>query len=127
VKLDYEYGEGPPLPWHQDQRIYTSAIEIGGVATHFWYEAPQNPQKVWLRIIKRGGFLELYAGTDGQTFAPITALVPEWGPSDNRIYWGNTEVKYIGIYADNGTAYGAPSVDASFDFFEVKAIANMSQ
>jgi regulation of enolase protein 1 (concanavalin A-like superfamily) len=127
VKLDYEYGEGPPLPWLPEQRMYTSAIEIGGVATHAWYEAPQNPQKVWLRIIKRGGFLELYASGDGQTFAPITALVPEWGPSDNRIYWGNTEVRYIGIYADNGTAYGAPNVDASFDFFEVKAIAGVNQ
>lgn len=74
-----------------------------------------------MRRLKRGPFLELHARTDGQTSTPITALAPERGPSDNRIYWGNAEAKYIGIYADSGTALGSPRVNAAFDFFEAKA------
>jgi regulation of enolase protein 1 (concanavalin A-like superfamily) len=122
VKLVYEYGEGPPVGWLQNQHMFTSVIEDGGVASHAWYQAPQNPPRVWLRIVKRPGVCELFTSTDGQYFTPVSALVPEWGPWDNRVYWGDADVKYVGIFADNGTADMAPSVDASFDFFEVQAL-----
>jgi hypothetical protein len=122
VKLVYEYGEGPPVGWLSNQCMFTSVIEDAGVANHAWYEAPQYAPRVWLRIIKRPGFCELYTSTDGRYFTAVSALVPEWGPWDNRVYWGDADVKYIGIFADNGTADVAPSVDASFDFFEVQAL-----
>jgi hypothetical protein len=122
LKFDCEYGEGPPIGL-ADQRMFTLGHEVGGVAYHAWFRAPQNAAKIWLRVVKRGGYCELYTSTDGQSFTAATALVPWWGPADNREYWGNGPIPYIGVYADNGTARGAPSVDASFDYFEVKALS----
>ena len=38
--------------------------------------------------------------------------------ADNTVPCLDEPLQYIGIFADNGTAFGAPEVDASFDFFE---------
>jgi len=65
---------------------------------------------------------ERFARTGGESFAPLTALVPEYGPTDYRVFWRNAEVKYVGLLAENGSTMGTPSVDASFDFFEVTAL-----
>jgi regulation of enolase protein 1 (concanavalin A-like superfamily) len=123
LKLDYEYGEGPLGPGVWPRRIYTACLESGGSPSFTWYAAEQNPERVWLRIVKRGDFCELFASTDGESYAALTALVPEYGPADHRVYWGNGEIQYVGLFAKNGTNMGVPSVDASFDFFEVKALA----
>ena len=40
----------------------------------------------------------------------------------SRIEWPDVPVKYVGLVASNGSAYNAPAVDASFDFFEVKEL-----
>lgn len=121
LKFVYEYGEGPPIGL-ADQRMFTLGHETGGVAYHAWFRASQNPAKLWLRIVKRGGYCELYTSTTGQSFTPAAALVPYWGPMDHFEYWGDRPIPYVGVFAANGTAFGAPSVDASFDFFEVKAL-----
>jgi regulation of enolase protein 1 (concanavalin A-like superfamily) len=121
-KLVYEYGEGPPRPGMYSQRIYTASVEIAGTASFTWYRAEQYLERVWLRIAKRGPYCELYTSTDGETFTPLAALAPEYGPPDHRVFWGNAEVTYIGLFADNGGPADVPSVDASFDFFEVTAV-----
>jgi regulation of enolase protein 1 (concanavalin A-like superfamily) len=122
LKLDYEYGEGPPRPGLWPQRMYTACREVGGSPSFTWYAAEQNPERIWLRLIKRGDFCELFTSTDGESFVPLTALAPEYGPADYRVFWGSAEVEYVGLFAKNGTNMGVPSVEASFDFFEVKAL-----
>jgi regulation of enolase protein 1 (concanavalin A-like superfamily) len=122
MKLVYEYGEGPPRPGLYSQCIYTASIETPGNYPFWWYSAEPYPERVWLRLDKRGPICELYTSTDGETFTPLTALAPEYGPADYRVYWGNDEVNYVGLFADNGGPGDAPSVDASFDFFEVRVL-----
>lgn len=126
LKLDYEYGAGPEMPQYA-RGIHTAGLEIGGVASFTWYYAEQYPEKVWLRIVKRGAFCELFASTDGESFTPLTALVPEFGPADHRVYWGDAEVAYVGLYAGSGTTTNPPSVEASFDFFELKALPALDE
>jgi hypothetical protein len=104
-------------------RIHTLALEQDGSPGYTWYLAEQDPEKLWLRIVKRGAFCELFTSTDGQSFAPPMVLASDGGPADDRVYWGDAPVSYVGLYAENGSAMDAPAVDASFDFFEVLALA----
>ena len=122
LKLNYEYGEGPPGRLEFPRPVHTVGLEIDGAPSFVWYDAEQAPEKVWLRIVKRADVCELFSSTDGESFTPLTALVPEVGPADHRAFWDDAEVKYIGLYAENGSAASAPSVDASFDFFEVEVL-----
>ena len=77
---------------------------------------------MWLRIIKRGGFYELFNSTDGQSFNPAKVILPARLTADNTVPCLSAPLQYIGVFADNGTSYGAPQVDASFDFFEFKVL-----
>ncbi len=120
-KFVYEYGEGPP-PNNAEKLLFTAAIEINGYATHGWFEAGQEPVKMWLRIIKRGGLYELFNSTDGISFNPMTVIKPARLTADNTVPCLGAPLQYIGIFADNGTSFGAPQVDASFDFFEFKVL-----
>ncbi len=123
LKFDYECGGGFYGPGVLYRRL-AAAIEIGDVPSFNWYVTEQDPEKMWLRIVKRGEFCELYTSIDGEFFAPA---VPEVGPADHRFFWGDAEVKYVDLFADNGSAIGTPSVDASFDFFEVTALPGADQ
>lgn len=121
LKFNYEFCNDP-LGSQYALRIHTLALEQDGSPAYTWYLAEQNPEKLWLRIVKRGAFCELFTSTDGQSFAPPTVLASDGGPADNRVYWGDAPVSCVGLYAENGSAMDAPAVDASFDFFEVQAL-----
>ena len=121
LKFNYEFCNDP-LGSQYAFRIHTLALEMGGNPVYTWYQAEQNPEKLWLRIVKRGDFCELFTSTDGQSFLPPTVLATDGGPTDPRIYWGDAAIEYVGLYAENGSAMDAREVDASFDFFEVLAL-----
>ena len=121
LKFVYEYGEGPP-PNNALKLLFTAATEVKGFANHGWFETEQTPEKMWLRLIKRDGEYELYKSIDGESFIPLTALRPYRLTNDNTIPCLNAPLKSIGIIAMNGTATGAPEVDASFDFFEFQIL-----
>jgi len=121
LKFNYEFCNDP-LGSQYALRIHTAALELDGSPAYTWYLAEQNPEKLWLRIVKRGAFCELFTSTDGQSFGPPLVLASDGGPPDNRVYWGDAPVSYVGLYAENGSAMDAPAVDASFDFFEVQAL-----
>jgi len=121
LKFNYEFCNDP-MGSPYALRIHTLALELDGSPAYTWYATKQNPEKLWLRIIKRGSFCELFTSTDGQSFAPPMVLATDGGPAGNRVYWGDAPVSYVGLYAENGSAMDVPAVDASFDFFEVRAI-----
>ena len=120
-KLVYEFGEGPP-PNNEVKLLFTAALEFYGYPTYGWFETEQFSQKMWLRIIKRGDRYELYYSTDGKTFNPMEVLLPAVLTKDNKIPGTFFKLKYMGLFANNGSAYDTPQVDASFDFFEFKVL-----
>jgi hypothetical protein len=82
---------------------------------------------MWLRIIKRGDLYELFNSTDGESFNPMTVILPARLTDDNTVPGLDDPLKYIGVFADNGTFWGAPEVDASFDFFEFKVLSKQEE
>jgi regulation of enolase protein 1 (concanavalin A-like superfamily) len=124
LKLDYEYGEGPP-PNNARKLLFTVAVEFYGYPNYGWFEAEQIAQKMWLRIIKRAGLYELYNSTDGKTFNPMNVILPARITANNTVPCLSLPLKYVGIFANNGTARGAAQVSASFDFFEFKTLATI--
>jgi len=83
----------------------------------------KKPRKVWLRITKRGDRYTFATSVDGKVFVPRTC--PLWddsGRPQDEFIWGNVAVKRIGLFAKNGPSSTAPEIDASFDFFEVRAL-----
>jgi hypothetical protein len=125
-KLVYEYGEGPP-PNNAPKVLFTAAVEVNGFPIHGWFEAGQEPVNMWLRIIKRGGFYELFNSTDGISFNPMTVIAPPRLTADNKVPCLDEPLQYIGIYANNGGSYVAPEVDASFDFFEFTVLPKQEE
>jgi regulation of enolase protein 1 (concanavalin A-like superfamily) len=120
-KLVYEYGEGPP-PNNAPKLLFTAARETNGYVIHGWFETEQYPQNMWLRIIKRGDLYELFNSIDGESFKPMTVILPARLTDDNTVPCLDDPLEDIGVFADNGTSWGAPEVDASFDFFEFKVL-----
>ena len=120
-KFVYEYGEGPP-PNNAEKLLFTAAIEIAGYPVHGWFETGQESAKMWLRIVKRGGFYQLFSSTDGESFDPVKVILPARLTEDNTVPCLSAPLRYVGVFADNGTSFGAPQVRASFDFFEFKAL-----
>lgn len=126
----YEYGEGPPVRITGEPRQFTTAIEMSGSVRHAWFRAEQEPDELWLRLVKRSNWCELYASTDGKTFHPVELILSRYGRFGNRVPWPRGSVKRVGLYANNGGATGAREVEASFDFFEVEtlsAVANAAR
>ena len=122
----YEDDRGPPAPVVTNQCVLSVGIEIEGMARYLWFRAEQEPDNIWLRVIKQGNFCHLFVSTDGESFQPAEVIMPAWGLSSSRIKWPAVPVKYVGIYANNGSAINAPTVDASFDFFEVRALTEIN-
>lgn len=117
----YEYGEGPP-PNNARKLLFTVAREIDDISLHGWYETEQVRQKMWLRITKRDNSYILSHSKDGQSFMPMKVIQPARLARDTTVRCLNEPLKYVGIFADNGTALGAAQVDASFDFFEFRIL-----
>jgi regulation of enolase protein 1 (concanavalin A-like superfamily) len=116
-KFDYEYGEGPP-PNNKIKLLFIAEVEINGTPNFGWFEAQQIPAKMWLRIIKQGNLYKLFNSTDGQTYNPMKVLLPARMTNDNTVPCLTVPLKYLGVYANNGGSSTAPSVNASFEFFE---------
>ncbi len=123
---EYEDDQGPPAPYVRNQCVLGVRIEVAGTGQYLWFRTEQNPDKVWLRVTKRAKWCELSASTDGKTFVPAEVIVPAWGLDSNRIQWPDVPVKCVGLVASNGSAYNAPVVDASFDFFEVEELPKVT-
>jgi hypothetical protein len=67
-------------------------------------------ERIWLRVRKSGNWYTFSSSLDGKSFNERGAYA-----------WGDGLVKRVGILATNGLPSKAPEIDASFDFFEVKA------
>ena len=119
LKYVYEYGEEAP----GGGLILTAATETDGIPNYQWFETEQYPQKMWLRIIKRGDLCELYNSTDGENFEPLTKWYSD-GDDENIIPCPSFPIDKIGVFANNGSAYGATQVDASFEFLEFRVLPN---
>ncbi len=121
LTLVYEWGEGPPELGQKNQGMFTACVETEGRPIFSWYYAPQDQDKVWLRVTRRMNRFELSTSKDGETFIPLDPMRAR-GVVDNIVRWGNGAIRRVGLFASNGSAQEAKSVDASFDLFEVRAL-----
>jgi hypothetical protein len=124
LKLVYE--------WHSlggdSQRVFAVVAETqeGGdiVFRTAAFRADQQLQRVWLRLTKRRNKYMFSTSADGRTFAPLESppIYDALGFLDGGVQWGDGTVKHVGIVGYNGSRLGAPEIDASFDFFEVRVL-----
>ncbi len=121
LTLVYEWGEGPPELGQPNQRMFTACVENEGRPIFSWYYAPQDQEKVWLRVAKKMNRFELSTSKDGATFTPLNPMRAR-GVVDNLVSSGNGIVRRVGLFAGNGSARDAAPLDASFDSFEVKGL-----
>lgn len=108
VKLVYEYTN------YVGGRTFTLGQEIGGQDTYKFHPVASAPPAVWLRIAKRGSVYQCSASTDGEIFRPLGSA-----------RWKEGLPECIGLYANNGSTQdqATPSLDASFEFFEVASVS----
>jgi tetratricopeptide (TPR) repeat protein len=110
---EWEHGSGG--------RIFTAIAEGKGAWT-LKFRAHREFEKVWLRITKRGNRYAFSTSLDGETFLPLRFPRQDTtGGFKGGVPWGDGAVERVGIVAKNGPTKGAPEVDASFDFFEVRS------
>jgi regulation of enolase protein 1 (concanavalin A-like superfamily) len=121
LTLVYEWGEGPPGLGQENQRMFTACVESNGSPVFSWYYAPQEQEEVWLRIVKTRSQFELFTSKDGATFTPLQPMRAR-GVVNNLVAWGNGTIRRVGLFAGNGGALEAKSVDVSFDSFEIKLL-----
>jgi regulation of enolase protein 1 (concanavalin A-like superfamily) len=121
LSVVYEWGEGPPELGQKNQRLFCACAERGGQPVFACYYGSQDQDKVWLRVTKRRNRFELSTSGDGVTFTPLDPMRAR-GVAGNLATWGNGVVRRVGLFVSNGSARDAEPVDASFDFFEVKAL-----
>ncbi len=118
LKYVYEYGEESP----GNGLVLTAATETNGVPQYQWFETEQYPQKMWLRIIKRGDLCKLYNSIDGKTYNPLKILLLARLTEDNTIPCPSFPITKIGVFANYGSANGSLEVDASFEFLEFRVL-----
>lgn len=94
------------------RRTFTRGRETGGSPAYEWLDAPQELDKVWLRVSKQGNSYTFWTSLDGKSFR-----------SHGTRTWSDGSVKQVGLLAKNGTPSTAPDIDAVFDFFEVRSPA----
>jgi tetratricopeptide (TPR) repeat protein len=107
---------------------------FGGPVFNVWAETEGQPAQVnfpllydsktvSLRVAKKGNRYTFSTSYDGKAFTQrIHPLNYETGQFHRGIAWGDGSVRRIGLFAINGPASGAPEIDASFDFFEVRSL-----
>jgi regulation of enolase protein 1 (concanavalin A-like superfamily) len=121
LSLVYEWGEGPPELGQPNQRLFTAGVERRGRPVFSWYYADQDLERVWLRVTRRMNRFELSTSKDGTNFTPLNPMRTR-GVVDNVVSWGHGVVRRVGLVATNGSARNAEPVEASFDYFEVRAL-----
>ena len=73
-------------------------------------------EDVWLRIVRRGQLFQAFYSRDGATFHK-TGELP----------WTADPSPLLGLVAKNGDFTDVPEIDASFDFFEVRALRSSNE
>jgi hypothetical protein len=117
LKFDYEY--------HQTAggRVFNVGVETEGHFRNPCFPANQEFDRVWLRVIKRGNRYELFTSLNGEVFeAELYPCFDPGGIFQDAVAWGDGRVQRVGLFAKNASRAGAPEIDASFDFFEVKVL-----
>lgn len=117
LKFDYEYNH------MSGGRAFNVGTETEGHFRNFCFPANPESDGVWLRVIKRGNRYEFFTSLDGEVFA--AELYPCFDPGgifQDGVAWGDGRVQRVGFFAKNASRAGAPEIDASFDFFEVKVL-----
>jgi tetratricopeptide (TPR) repeat protein len=112
--------------WYPEALVstFTVQVENDGQYGHVLFLAEHAPQRVWLRVTKRGNRYTFSTSLDGSTFLPKTCTFGDSkGLFQGDVIWGDGSVKQVGLFAMNGSGIRAPEIDASFDFFEVRAIS----
>ena len=104
LKNDMEFSGSRPMfkfirEWEQVQTIATDM------------PVPKS-EKTWIRVVKRGNVYERLYSSDGKTFI-----------SKGELSWGDGAPLKLGLIAINGPMR-ADSIDASFDFFEVRELSD---
>jgi len=100
--------------WNARPRFTIIGETNGQWTTSHWIDAPAHLEEIYLRMTKRGSGYTFWTSLDGKSFH-----------RHGRFKWGDGRVKRVGLLAINGMPPGATAleVDASFDFFEVRALA----
>ena len=94
-----------------DHRRFAMIRETkGGVAPHTYVRGVARAERLWLRLTKRGNRYIYSSSPDGKSFQVY-----------GELSWGDGAPKWVGILAWNGSGSSAPEIDASFDFFEIRA------
>jgi len=102
---------------------FNVGAETGGHLVNVYFNASPVGERVWLRLIKRGNRYSLHTSPDGQTFLPMAPLIWDLNAVfQGYAVWGDGSVRRVGLFANNGSGPIAAEIDASFDFFEVKAL-----
>ncbi len=99
--------------WADHPRFTIIGETNGRRMTSRWINAPAHLEEIYLRITKRGSGYTFWTSLDGKSFH-----------RRGRFKWGDGRVKWVGLLAINGMPPRATAleVDASFDFFEVRAV-----
>ena len=117
LKFDYEY--------HQTAggRVFNVGVETEGHFRGPCFPANREFDRVWLRVIKQGNRYELFTSLNGEVFeAELYPCFDPGGIFQDAVAWGDGRVQRVGLFAKNASRAGAPEIDASFDFFEVKVL-----
>jgi WD40 repeat protein len=91
--------------------VFALGRETQGELNTTSFSAPSGLESFWLRVTKRGYRYTISTSLDGEAFR-----------SRGEFGWGDGAVRRVGLFAKNGEGSAAPEVDASFDFFEVRAV-----
>jgi tetratricopeptide (TPR) repeat protein len=114
LKFVYESGGEPR---------FAVGFETGGVFRCAYFGALPGLGRVWLRVTKLGNCYVFSTSFDGKRFFPtrypFAGRVEYFDPD---LTWGDGAVRQVGLVALNGWESQAPEIDASFDFFEVRAV-----
>lgn len=103
------------LQWDRNQggKAVSCLREIAGSEVHSQFVPAQDaPDKIWLRLIKKGDRMIAIASRDGERYHLI-AQQP----------WGQDQPAMVGLIAKNGAPGSAPQLDASFDSFDISPLA----
>lgn len=107
LKFVFEFDRG------NGGQTLTVVPEIEGKSeSNLYLKVGQQPDELWLRMIKSGETFLCAASRDGKTYRTVAV-----------INWNNGQpIRHMGLLAKNGGAPNTPGIDAPFDFFEIVSL-----
>jgi hypothetical protein len=108
VKCDLEWNQQAP-----SDVVPVLLREVDQQSDFFSVIPERESESYWLRVTKRGKLYQYAYSIDGDTYTVV---------GEKR--WGNGAPKWVGIYAKNGGNPLAAAIDAQFDFFEIRSLAD---